>query len=289
MKTGIPNRRRGARPRTWLDLARVVAGAAIVALGFNLLLRPGGVAPGGVVGVSIVLQKFLGIEPAWTQAVLNGALLVLGGVFLGRGFLVRSALGSLLVPVFVGLTRGLPALTDDPVLAALCGGVAVGAGVGIVFQGRGSVGGFSTVALTLHRRWGWPVDRVIMMMDGMVIAGAFSVFPSRQALCALVATVLVSRTVRAALSSGDHAKLALIVTRQAAAVSEAILHEIDLGLTHLAGHGGFTGESRDILMVVMRPSDVPQLKRVVQARDPQAFLTLADASEVLGQGFKPHA
>ncbi|MCF3651587.1 YitT family protein [Synoicihabitans lomoniglobus] len=283
------NRRRDPRPRTWRDLVLVVIGALIVALGFNLLLRAGGIAPGGVPGASLVLQRMTGVEPAIWQAVLNGGLLVFGGLMLGKAFLVRCALGSALVPGFVALTRDLTPLTTNPLLAAICGGVVVGAGIGLVFLGRGSVGGFSTVALVLHRRFDWPVDRSIMVMDGGVILAAAFVFPTEQALCAIVAAALLARTVRRVLTGGDHAKLALVVTRRAEAVQDAVLHEIDLGLTRLQGRGGYTDEARDLLMVVMRPGDVPRLKRVVRELDPSAFVTLADASEVLGYGFKTHA
>ncbi len=288
LPVSTPSRRRDPRPRTWRDLGLVVLGSLVVALGFNLLLRSGGIAPGGVPGASLVLQRISGIEPAIWQALLNGALLVFGGLMLGRAFLVRCALGSALVPTFVALTRELPPLTSNPLLAAICGGVAAGIGIGLVFLGRGSVGGFSTVAIVLHRKWGWPVDRSILALDGAVIVAAAFVFPTEQALCAIVASALLSRTVRRVLSGGDHAKMALIVTNEPEAVAEAVMHEIDLGLTRLAGEGGYTGEARAILMVVMRPSDTPRLKRVVKEHDPRAFLTLTDASEVLGYGFKMH-
>ena len=283
-----PSRRRDPRPRTWRDLGLVVLGSLVVALGFNLLLRAGGIAPGGVPGASLVLQRLSGLEPALWQAGLNGAFLIFGGWMLGHAFLVRCALGSALVPLFVALTRGLPPLTQNPLLAAICGGVAVGAGIGLVFLGRGSVGGFSTLAIVAHRKWGWPVDRCILVLDGVVITAAAFVFPAEQALCAIVASALISRTVRRVLGGGDHDKLALIVTTQPDVVSEAVLHEIDLGLTRLAGEGGYTGEARAVLMVVMRPSDTPRLKRVVRDHDPRAFVTLTDASEVLGYGFKTH-
>ena len=265
-----------------------MAGSLVVALGFNLLLRAGGIAPGGVPGASLVLQRLSGLEPAIWQAAMNGALLLYGGWMLGKAFLLRCALGSVLVPVFVALTRNLAPLTSNPLLAAICGGVAVGGGIGLVFLGRGSVGGFSTIAIVLHRRFGWPVERGILVCDSLVILGAAFVFPVEQALCAIVASALLSRTVRRVLTGGDHAKLALVVTAAADDVRAAILHEVDLGLTQLSAQGGYTGETRNLLMVVMRPSDVPRFKRVVHRHDPQAFVTLTDASEVLGCGFKPH-
>lgn len=281
-------RRREQQPRTGREIALVVAGSLVVALGFNLLLRAGGIAPGGVPGASLVLHRITGLEPAILQAMMNASFLILGGVMVGREFLMRCALGSVLVPAFVALTRGFGPLTANPLLAAICGGPAVGVGIGLIFLGRGSAGGFSTIATALKRRFDWPVERTILALDGLVILAAAWVFPPEQALCAIVASVLVSRTVRQVLTGGEHAKLALIVTSRISAVRDAVLNEIDLGATCLTGEGGYTGEKRDILMVVMRPMDVPRLKRVVSAYDTKAFVALMDASEVLGYGFKSH-
>ncbi|MCC5023233.1 MAG: YitT family protein [Candidatus Synoicihabitans palmerolidicus] len=282
------SRRRDAPPRTWRDLCMVALGALVLALAFNLLLRANEIAPGGVPGASLVVQRVTGIEPAIWQAAINGVLLIVGGVMLGRDFLLRCTLGSVLVPLLVALTRDFTPLTTNPLRAAMCGGVMAGAGVGLVLLGRGSVGGCSTVAVILYRRYEWAVDRTILVMDSFVILGAAIVFPPEQALCAIVAAALFSRTVRRVLTGGDHAKLALIVTRQAEAVRAAVLHEIDLGLTCISAQGGYTDEARDLFMVVMLPSDVPRLKRVVRAHDAEAFVTLTDASEVLGCGFKAH-
>lgn len=280
------SRRRDARPRTRRDVALVVLGSLVAALSFNLLLRPAGIAPGGVVGLSLLLERGLGVAPAWSQAVANGALLAFGGLLLGRAFFWRSALGSALLPAFVALTAGLEPLTREPLLAALCGGAVSGAGIGLVFLGRGSVGGFSAMALVVQRRLGIPVDRTLVVLDAAVLVGAAFVFSIEQALCAAVASVLIGRTARAALTWGDHAKLALVVTSSGDAVADALLHEGDLGVTRLSGKGGYTGDPREILLVVMRPTDVPRLKRLVGERDPRAFVTLTDASEVLGYGFK---
>jgi uncharacterized membrane-anchored protein YitT (DUF2179 family) len=290
MNTGpkVRPRPRARRPRTWRDVALVVAGSLVAALSFNLLLRPAGIAPGGVVGLSLLLERTTGLAPAWGQGLANGALLALGGLLLGRAFLWRSLLGSALLPVFVALTSGLAPLTREPLLAALCGGTVSGAAIGLVFLGRGSVGGFTAMALVVQRRFGVPVDRTIVLLDAAVLVGAAWIFSVEQALCAAVGSVLIGRTARAALTWGDHAKLALVVTSAGDAVTEALLHEGDLGVTRLAGTGGYTGDPREILLVVMRPTDVPRLKRLVSEHDARAFVTLTDASEVLGYGFKSH-
>lgn len=284
----LPHRRTVA-PSRLRDLALVVLGAALVALSFNLLLRPNQLAPGGLPGLSLLIERATRVPPAWSQAVLNTLFLLVGWRGLGRGFLLRSLFGSLLLPLFVALTASWPALTQDRMLAVICGGAGTGLGVGLVFRGRGSVGGFSSLALVAHRKWGVPVDRALLTLDGAVIVLAALAFPADAVLGALVGVFLIARTARAVLTGFSNAQCGLIVAREPAAIREAVLRELDLGLTVLSGQGGHTGETREVLMVVMRPADVPRLKATVRALDPRAFVVLVDAAEVLGYGFQPHA
>jgi uncharacterized membrane-anchored protein YitT (DUF2179 family) len=107
-------------------------------------------------------------------------------------------------------------------------------------------------------------------------------------LCAMVSIVLAGRTIRGVLTGFGTSKVALIVSAQAEEICAAILREIPLGVTKLAGQGGYTGEPKQILMTVMRPTEMVRLKQTVRAVDPAAFMILCDASEVLGYGFKPH-
>jgi uncharacterized membrane-anchored protein YitT (DUF2179 family) len=280
--------RRTVAPSPARDLALVVLGAALVALSFNLLLRPNQLAPGGLPGVSLLLERAAGLPPAISQALLNVGFLLLGWRTLGRSFVLRSLLGSLLLPFLVWFTSDWAALTHERMLAVICGGAGTGLGVGLVFRGGGSVGGFSVLALVAQRKWHVPVDRTFLVLDGSVVALAALVFPPDAVLGALVGVFIIGRSARAVLTGFSNAQCGLIVARRPEAIREAVLHELDLGLTVLPGQGGYTGEAREVLMVVMRPADVPRLKATVRALDPEAFVVLVEADEVLGYGFRPH-
>lgn len=284
----ISSKRRTVQATPLVDTAYVLAGTVLVALAFNLLMRPNQLASGGLPGLSLLIERVTGVAPALTQAVINLVLLFAGWSVLGREFALRSLLGSIVLPVTVALTQHWPALTHDRMLAVICGGAATGIGVGLVFRGRGSVGGFSTVALMLHRRAGISIDRTFMALDGLVGVCALTVFPAEAVLGALVAIYIVGRAARATLTGPNNAQFALIITATPDPIREAILRELDLGLTAVPGRGGYTGQDREVLMVVMRPTDVPRLKATVRALDPTAFVVLVEASEVLGYGFQPH-
>lgn len=281
-------RRRQRRPHPLQDSVYIIAGCIIGGLSFTLFLRPNGIAPSGVVGLSLVFLETLGWEPAYTQWTLNLVALGLGAWWFGRDFMVRSIAATLLLPLVVFLTRDLQALTTNPLLAGICGGVGVGIGVGLVFRANGSIGGFSTLALALQKSTGLTLDRIFWFLDGLVVLSAALVFTAEQVLCALVSIVLAGRTIRGVLTGFGTSKVAMIVSARAEEICAAVLRDIPLGVTKLAGQGGFTGQPKQVLMTVMRPTEVVRLKQTVRAVDPAAFMILCNASEVLGHGFKPH-
>jgi uncharacterized membrane-anchored protein YitT (DUF2179 family) len=281
-------RRRLRQPNPLHDSAYIVAGCIIGGLAFTLFLRPNGITPSGVVGVSLILLETIGLEPAYTQWTLNFVALALGAWWFGRDFMVRSIAATVLLPLVVFLSRGLPPLTTNPLLAAICGGVGVGVGVGLVFRANGSIGGFSTLALAIEKSTGLTLDRIFWFLDGLVVLCAALAFSAEQVLCAMVSIVLAGRTIRGVLTGFGTSKVALIVSAQAEEICAAILRDIPLGVTKLAGQGGYTGEAKQVLMTVMRPTEMVRLKRTVRAVDPAAFMILCDTSEVLGHGFKPH-
>ncbi|WP_438480480.1 YitT family protein [Oleiharenicola lentus] len=269
-------------------LLLVIAGSVLGAVSFNLFLRPQGIASGGIVGASLLLEKSLHFEPAFTQWSVNAVILFFCGRMLGRGFVVKSALASLLIPLFVWLTRDFTSPTQNILLATVCGSAGVGAGLGLVLRAGASVGGFSALALTAHRKFGASVDHILICLDATVVAAAFFLFAADQVLCALVGAFLTGRVARSVMTGLNRSRVAMIVSSHAAAIRTAVLHDIPLGLTSLEARGGYTGDPRELLMVVMNPAESVRLKALVREIDPHAFLILSDATEVLGHGFAPH-
>ncbi len=276
------------RPHPLLDLGYIVIGSLIAGLAFTLFLRPNGIVPSGVVGLSLVLQRATGIEPAYTQWVLNFTALAIGAWWLGKDFFLRSLAATLLLPLVVFLTRSFEPLTHNSLLAAICGGVGVGIGVGLVFRGNSSIGGFSTLALALQKYTGLTMDKIFIFLDGVVVLCAALAFSAEQVLCALVCITLAGRTIRGVLTGFGTSKVAMIVSAKAEEICAAVLRDIPLGVTKLSGQGGYTGEPKQVLMSVLRPMEIVRLKSTVRAIDPNAFMILCDASEVLGYGFKPN-
>lgn len=272
----------------WRALVLVLAGSVLAALSFNLLLRPCGIASGGVVGVSLLAERLLGWGPAYVQWGLNLGLLFACGARLGRGFVLKSLAGAVFVPLVVLLSQRIGPLTQNPLLATVCGGLGLGAGLGLVFRANGSVGGFSALALWWNRRFGMPMDRAILWLDGCVLGVAMVWLGPEPALYAFLCVFITGRVARAVMTGMNNAKVATIVSAKAAEIREAVLVDLPLGLTCLRGEGGYSGQPLEVLMVVMTPAELVRLKRLVHELDAHAFMIVSDAAEVLGRGFAPH-
>jgi len=285
----LPNKRKyprySKRARTAFSYAAMLFGSFFIAASFNLFLLPNRIASGGVSGISVILNFLVHIPPAYTQWALNIPIFLVGVFVLGRSFGVKTAIGSIVLPLFVLLTSHWTPPTQDPLLAALYGGLGVGLGLGLVFRGRGSTGGLDTVAQMVHKALGIRLSIAVAVLDGMVILSAGLLISLENALYALIGLFATSKTIDLIQSGLQTSKAALVISKQPDAVSNAILHELDRGLTRLQGAGGYTGDDRPVLLVVVGQNEVARLKLLVRDTDPDAFVIITNATEVLGEGF----
>lgn len=276
----------GSRYSHIMEYVSLVVGSFIIAVSFNVFFVPNQVASGGVSGISIIVKEFWGVTPAITQWVLNIPLFIAGVLLLGGRFGVKTLVGSIVLPLFVLISSNWPALTDNMLLAAIYGGIGIGGGLGIVFRGRGSTGGLDLAAQIVHKYTGFTLGLCVAMLDGLVILTAGIVFSPEKALYALIGLFVTIKTIDVVQLGFGYSKVAFIISNKVERLSDAILNDLDRGLTRLTAEGGYTGHDRPVLMVVVGQTEVTKLKALVQAVDPEAFVIISDTTEVLGKGFK---
>jgi uncharacterized membrane-anchored protein YitT (DUF2179 family) len=281
-----PRYRKGTAARFALDFGFLLAGIFVMALAFNGLLRPNSIVPSGVVGMSVILSVRFGIEPALSQWALSFLILIACAPFCKREILGKTLVGSLALPFLVWATRSITPLTHEPILAAIFGGLGLGAGLGLIFRGDGSIGGFSLLAPLIHRRFGVGVGTAISLLDAFVMLGAALCLGPERALWGLIAVYATRRALDAVQSGLGFAKVAFIISEHSEEVKRAITHELQRGLTVLPARGGWSDQQREVLLVVVGPTETLRLQNLVRAIDPRAFVILSDTREVLGQGFR---
>lgn len=269
-----------------VEYVYVIVGAAIIAIGFNVFLLPNQVASGGVSGISTILHGLFGWNPGIVQYAFNIPLFIAGVLLLGKKFGIKSFIGTITLPFIVLLTNGWEPWTDNPLLGALFGGIVVGLGIGLVFKGNASTGGTDLLAQIITKFTGLSLGTSVLLIDGVIAISAAIVFDLEKGLYALIGLYVTTKTIDIIQLGFSQSKMVYIITLKQDEVREAIYAEINRGVTKLPAIGGYTGEARPVLMVVVYQTEFTKLKQLIKSVDPSAFVIVSDAYEVLGEGFK---
>jgi len=269
-----------------VEYVYVIVGAAVIAIGFNVFLLPNQVASGGVSGISTILHGLFGWNPGIVQYAFNVPLFIAGVLFLGKKFGIKSFIGTITLPFIVLLTNSWEPWTDNPLLGALFGGIVVGLGIGLVFKGNASTGGTDLLAQIITKFTGLSLGTSVLLIDGIIAISAAVVFDLEKGLYALIGLYVTTKTIDIIQLGFSQSKMVYIITLKQDEVREAIYAEINRGITKLQAFGGYTGEARPVLMVVVYQTEFTKLKQLIKSVDPSAFVIVSDAYEVLGEGFK---
>jgi uncharacterized membrane-anchored protein YitT (DUF2179 family) len=273
------------------DYVQIVAGSLLVAVGTNMFFVPNNVVSGGVTGVSIIAHRLLGTRVGLVVLLLNLPLLWLGWRFSGgMRFFVRTAVAVAVLSAGIDLTAPfVSAPTHDRLLVICYGGLLDGLGMGLVFRGRGTTGGTDVLARLAHRFLGVGVGQALLAINVAIFVAAGFIFGAEAVMVALALAFVSARVLDVVQAGLSAARAAIIISTRTEAVQTAVLRRLGRGVTVLDGKGGFTGEDRPVLYVVVAPHEVGRLKRLLSQVDPAAFVAITPASEVLGEGFAPHA
>jgi len=272
------------------DYGLLILGAIVQAASMVLFLVPGQIASGGVSGLAQVLNHYTSWPIGMMVLVMNVPLFVLGWSHLGgRRFFIRTVFTVVLYSVSVDLGRLViqSGPTQNSMLNALYGGVVGGLGMGITFLGQGTAGGTDILARILARRRGISLSQSYLFTDAAVILAAGAAFGWEQALYAMVALYISGVAAEVVTEGVGVARTAIIVSDRPREVADAILRELERGVTGLHGEGMYTQQARTVLFVVISRSEVARLKALIHKADPEAFVVIGQANEALGQGFRP--
>ncbi len=264
----------------------------VYAVGFCWCYQPNDIAFGGITGVAQIIQVFLPAAPVGVVTILlNVPLFLLGWRLLGGKLLLSSlyamAVTSLAIDVVDHLFTFPPM---DPMLAAIFGGVILGATLGVVFLRGATTGGTDLIARLLKLALPWlPMGRLVLAVDLVVIAATALAFQNlNSALYGIVALYISSLVVDAVLYGLDTAKVAYIISDRSEDICRSIVDRLDRGITILPGRGFYSGEERKVLLCAFKQREIAVIRAIVKELDPDAFLIVCPAHEVLGEGFRDY-
>lgn len=277
--------------KIWHDLgwiAVTIGGSALFAAGFSLFLQPNDLNSGGISGLAMVLVELLGFGSVGSLSiVVNLPLFVLGGLKIGKKFFAGSLIGMLFSSVLIDVFALVPMPPTEPLIGALYGGVICGFGLGVVFVCGSSTGGTDILARLLKLRYrNVPIGQITMALDAMVVILTGVVFQDiTKALYTGVTVFLVGKVIDAVVYRFDYSHVALVISREYEAIAEGISEKLDRGCTYLHGEGSYSHQGTKVVLAAVKKQQITELKELVMAIDPGAFVIVQEAHQVLGDGF----
>ncbi len=270
----------------WIPLT--VLGSAVYAAGFAFFLQPNDMSPGGISGLALLLVEVLGFGSVGILSiVMNLPLFILGGLKIGKRFFLGSLIGMLLSSLLIDGFTTMHLTAVEPVIAMIYGGVICGLGLGIVFVSGTSTGGSDILVRLLKLRYrNVPIGQISLAFDALVVLMTGFVFRDmNKALYTGITVWLCGKMVDAVVYRFDYSKVALIISKEYEAIARTVGDRLDRGATFLQGEGSYSKTQTKVVLTAVKKQQIAELKELVMALDPDAFVILQEAHQVLGDGF----
>ena len=263
-------------------------GTFLFAFAIGMFILPGRILSGGVAGITNLVCAYIPISEDILTIILNTFLFILGSLFLGKEFFLNTLVYSASYPfLLLIVTRVLPEYEIDPLLAAVYGGIIGGVGVGIMFRNGGSSGGTDAIALIFEKFFHIKVSLSIMILDAITVMAGLYIYGINSVLIGLICVFLMSIALERTMTiyNGITAKKFEIISDKYQEIADEIHHVVERGTTILDVTGGYTGDLKKMLVVVVSDDQYEAIKSVIDKYDPNAFVIISETKDVNGLGF----
>lgn len=280
--------KRKTRKRRLLDYLIITAASFIYAVAVSLLLDPNALAPGGVTGIAVILNRATNVSTGTWIFLINVPILALGMWKFGIRFILSTAYATFAISAFTNLLNRVGAVTDDLFLASVAGGALMAVALGLVFKTGATTGGMDIIIKLLRLKFPhMKTGSLFLITDAAVVLLSALAFRNIEvAMYAGLVVVVNSVLLDVVLYGRDGAKLIFIISDHHEAITKRILEELDIGVTYITGQGAYSGKGKNVIMCVMKKQLSPKAEEIIKEEDPLAFMIVTSATEIFGEGYK---
>lgn len=273
--------------RTCKDIFYIVLGSLIFALGVNYFTIPNHLSEGGILGITIIAHYLFDWSPGVVNFVLNVALLAVGYKFFEKRTFIYTLISIAACSGFLFLTEDFGhRVTEDTFLASIFAGLLVGAGLGLIFRTGGTSGGSTILARLANQLLGWSIGKGMLIIDILVVLGSIFIIGLEKGMYTLLIVFIGSKAIDFIVEGLDEKVAVMIISNAPKQVLANITNRMSRGLTVLDGRGGYTGQNREVLYIVINKQEIVQLKNIIKETDEHAYVTVHNVHEMLGHGYK---
>ena len=275
------------------ELLLLIVGAIIYSIGTQCFITPADIAPGGAMGIALMVHHLTNLPVGTLTLCVNIPLLILAWFYLSRRFAIRTAITCIICSVMVDfvVAPNLPMYEGDRLLSSLYGGVIIGIGMAFIFLAGSTTGGSDIAGYLVQKKWPHvSIGRLLLAIDGVILSTSTVVFGNIDAaLFGLVCLYAQTKVIDTIIYGNDAGSQVTVVTRHAAEISEKIIQVLDRSATLLDAKGAYSGSATQVVLCTVSKSEFSRLKKMIHEIDKDAFVMVTETSQVFGLGFKDFA
>lgn len=269
----------------------ILIGAFIMASGFVLFITPYKIVPGGVYGISIVLHYLIGTPVGMMALAFDIPLTLLGIKILGPRFGMKTVVGFFATAIFMDTLTYFygsePLVQDDALLSSIFGGLFIGVGLGLIFKAKATSGGSDIIAMIVSKYTKLPLGQLMIVVDSLIVLVGLIAFKDwKIPLYSLIVIFITGKVVDVILEGMSYDKVLFIVSDKTKEIKEKIVTDLNRGGTLVHGEGMYSGNEKSIVFTVVTRREMSMLQEFINSIDPNAFVTVLNSNEILGNGFK---
>lgn len=270
------------------NLILIAVAALIYAVGISLFLDPNQLAPGGVTGIAVILNRLVNVETGTLYFLLNIPIILLGIWKFGIRFVAKTVYAIVLVSTLTNLLSSMGALTEDLLIAGAMGGIFIAVGIGLIFKAGATTGGTDIIIKILRQRYRHlKTGFLFLCTDITIVSISALIFRNIEvAFYALLTVVISGKALDYVLYGGDVAKMLFIITEKPEQIGKRLMKELEVGVTYLQGQGGWTETEKRVVFSMVPKRLGAVVQDIVKHEDPAAFMVVTNANEIYGEGYK---
>lgn len=273
--------------KTIIDLFLIGVGGLVFSIGVNFFIIPNSLSEGGILGLTVIAHYLFGWSTGLINLVLNLSLIIVGYKFFERKIMLYTLFSVFTSSLFLHITESNRwMLTEDTLLSAVFAGLIIGIGLGLIFRAGGTNGGTTVLAQIANECLGLSIGKSMLLIDIIIVLGSVFVIGIDKGMYTIVSVYIGAKVIDFFVEGMDEKVAVFIMSNSADEIANNILHSMARGITILDGYGGYTGDNKKVLYIVISRTEFVRLKKLIKEIDSQAYVTIHQVHEVIRKGYK---
>lgn len=268
-----------------IDIIMIIIGAFLFALAVNLFVIPNDFGEGGVTGVTLILYYLFEWAPSLTNFVMNGILLIIGYRFLDKKTTVYTIIAVAANSFFLHVTKEWALPSHEVIISAIFAGVFAGIGIGMIIRVGGTTAGSAILARIANKYFEWNISYALLMIDLVVVFSSYFIIGAEKLMFTIVMLYIAAKVMDFIIEGLNTKKAITIISERKNEIAGQVNTLMDRGVTVLSGRGHYSGDSKEILYIVINKQELSMLKKIIKSTDKKAFVIIHDVRDVFGEGF----